>query len=192
MGKGRAAKYGLKRRETQDQVLSRLEKRLEEKRLEEQSKVTLVKDDVLSIVNEESVQKYVTLEGLDGTQVFYKDDGLSKFTVEDFAKAMNLTVYVDMEYAFQDILSLSSCLGDCIEEEDPRLRIYMRSEKNEIEFAMLQRCLEVFYLEGRSLPKLQGWILQCGSMFIFGGSEFTLKQSCERLAESFEHMMRAE
>ena len=189
MGKGRALKNGLKPRQTQEQFLRRLEKKIEQKRLEEQSKVTLVKN-LAPPRHEEDFQKYVCLEGNDGSKVFYKNNGLPQFTVKDIADAINISEYVDMEYAFQDILSLSSCIGDCVEEENAKFRIYMRSEKNEIEFAMLQRSLEVFYLEGKSLENLQGWILQYGSIFVFGGSEFTLQESCDRLAESFKHLMQ--
>ena len=191
MGKGRAAKHGLQPRPTQEQVLSRLEKKLEEKRMRKQCEVTLVKNTLSSEIHKESFQKYVSLEGIDGTKVFYKNDGLSQFTAKDLANAINIPDYVDMEYAFKDISSLSSCIGDCVEEENTRIRIYMRSEENEIEFAMLQRSLEVFYLQGKSLENLQGWILQYGSIFVFGGSDFTLKQSCERLAESFKHLMQS-
>ena len=45
-----------------------------------------------------------------------------------------------MGYALKDKDILSSCFGDFV-----KFRIYMRFEENEIEFAMLQRSLGVFY-----------------------------------------------
>lgn len=190
MSKGRAAKRGFKPRPTEEQVWSSLERKLDEKRMEENRKVTVVKNTGTPDMDVEEYQNYVSLEAIDGTQVLYKNNGPSNFTVKELATAINLPDCIDMTYAFRDKEILSSCLGDCV-EEDARFRIYMRSEENKIEFAMVQRALEVFYLDGKSLENLQGWIFQYGSIFVFGGAEFTLKQSCKKLAESFKHIMQS-
>ena len=154
----------------QNQILFEEERKARERAKEQ--------DNVLCIVHGQQVIKYNQLHSL------------SLFTVRDLIYALDIDA-VDVSGELNPAIDLTNMLSNLvkdIEGQDYQFRIYMRNSINFHNFAMLQHCIELLYLP-KPLPDLQGWILQYGTIFVFGGVEFDLKESISRVKQAVGHIV---
>lgn len=168
-GKGRRVQTGVS--ETlQNRIIQEEERKARLRALQEK--------DVLCIVQGTDVIKYSGLQKL------------PSFTVAQLIQALQIQA-VDASCDLNPAMDLKEVLlkmSGHIEENECVFRIYMRNSINYKHFAMLQRCVERIYLS-TSLCDIQGWILQYGTVFVFGSADFDLKQSISRVREAVEHIM---
>ena len=147
----------------------------EEKKARERAKA---QDNVLCIVHGQEVIKYNQLHTL------------SQFTVRDLMYALDIDA-VDVSGQLNLAMDLANMLSNLVKDIEGQyypFRIYMRNSINFHNFAMLQHCIELLYLP-KPLTDLQGWILQYGTIFVFGGVEFDLKESIARVKQAVGHIV---
>jgi hypothetical protein len=78
-------------------------------------------------------------------------------------------------------------LSKHVVEVPPRIRLYFRTSDNINSFARLQHCVEQIYLE-ESLPILQGWIINVGSMFVIAPPHLSLTNGACRVIEALNEL----
>tara|TARA_Y100000748_G_C15488474_1_gene485640 strand:+ start:1058 stop:1654 length:597 start_codon:yes stop_codon:yes gene_type:complete len=113
-----------------------------------------------------------------------------KFTVNELGTAMQLSSFIDMSNDLNEDVDLNDMMerfGNNCDETTPSFRFYMRNANNFKRFAVLQSCIEKMYsIEPQA--DLQGWILNYGTMFVFGGVRFSIQESIERIHEAMREL----
>lgn len=186
MGKGKRKQIRVTQRmseTTQNAYLQNLERRIEANATQR-----AMQQQVVKATN--TGRTLHVFDGIDNIR-YGAVDSLPRFSIAELCEGIQVNA-IDMSSDLNPAVELTTVFSRFaanIDEDEPKYRIYMRNSINTNHFCMLQRCVERLFLENEPLEELQGWLLHYGSVFVFGGVNFDLKESVERVREAGTHIM---
>ena len=115
------------------------------------------------------LQKTLDIIGYNGKRIRYtKVDKIPSFSVQELLQSVGIEgidMSSDLDPAIE-VKTMLSRLAEHVNEEHPKIRIYMRDLVNYENFAMLQHLVETTELVAKPLKELQGYILHSGPVVV--------------------------